>query len=253
MKQKKVKTTFIICALLLFSTNCLAQYKNEFSIQAGFLQLKDAFNQGMVYNGAQMTLQYQRNRFFEKWELRYKPKIAVGYIVSMRVMDAANFRVIPIDFSGLVPVYQNEKHKVSVGMNVATDYNFQNYFDQHDTHLFWYSEIGISPCFEYTYQWKQSKIKLFLQNSLLGFVSHTEEIGHYFFPYSIKFADFFKAPHHNMKFGSFDKYEHLNASIEYVPNISKKHSVALGMEYMDCYYNNHFQSLNYYLQWKISF
>jgi len=253
MMQKKIKTMFIICTLLLFSTNCLAQYKNEFSIQAGFIQFKEEFNQGVVYNGPQIGFQYQRNCFFEKWELRYNPQIALGYIVNRRVMDAVNMRFVPIDFSGLFPVYQDEKHKISIGMNVATDYNFQVYADQHDSHLFWYSEIGISPSFEYIYQWKQSKIKLFLQNSLAGFISHTEEISHYFYPYSVKFADFFKASHHDMKFGGFDKYEHLNASIEYFPNVSKKHSVALGMEYMDCYYNNRFQSLNYYLQWKISF
>jgi hypothetical protein len=253
MIQKKVITMFIIGALLLFSADCRAQHKNEISIQAGVMQFKEKFNQGVVYNGPQIGFRYQRNWFFDKWELRYKPQIALGYVVNRGDMDAADFQFSPINFSGLTPVYQDEKHKVSVGMNVAADYNFQVYADQHDSHLFWYGETGISPCFEYVYRWKHSKIKLFLQNSLAGFVSHTEEISHYFYPYSVKFADFFKAPHHGMKFGSFDKYEHLNASIEYVPDISKKHAAALGMEYMDCYYNHRFQSLNYYLQWKISF
>jgi hypothetical protein len=117
-------------------------------------------------------------------------------------------------------------------------------------YLFWYSEIGISPCVEYSYQWDQRKIKLFLQNSLVGFVSHTETISHYF--YSVKFSDFVVKPH-QMKFGSFDKYEHLKVSVEYIPNISKKHSIALNAEYIDYHYNNRFQSLNYYLQWKRTF
>ena len=243
---------FIACALLLFSTNCLAQYKNEFSVQTGFLQLKEALNQGMVYNGVQMTFQYQRNCFFEKWDLRYKPQIAAG-VPFNRGMIAANIRFVPVDFSGVVPVYQNGKHTVRIGMNVVADYSYQSYPHQQTSNLFWYSEIGFAPCFEYVFQWKQSKIKLSLQNSLFGFVSHTEDISDYFYLSTFKFRDFVVKPHQKMKFGSFDKYEHLNASTEYVPNISKKHSVAVGVEYIGSYFGKHFQTLNYYLQWKISF
>lgn len=252
MTQKKIMTMFIACALLLFSTNCLAQYKNEFSVQTGFLQLKEALNQGMVYNGVQMTFQYQRNWFFEKWDLRYKPQIAAG-VPFNRGMIAANIRFVPVDFSGVVPVYQNGKHTVRIGMNVVADYSYQSYPHQQTSNLFWYSEIGFAPCFEYVFLWKQSKIKLSLQNSLFGFVSHTEDISDYFYLSTFKFRDFVVKPHQKMKFGSFDKYEHLNASTEYVPNISKKHSVAVGVEYIGSYFGKHFQTLNYYLQWKISF
>jgi len=251
MKQKQLKTVIsIFCVLLFFSTNCLAQYKNEISVYTGLLQLKEELNQNMVYNGPQIGFHYQRNWFFEKWDLRYKPEIALG-VPFNRGMKGVNIRFVPIDVSGIVPVYKNEKHTVKVGLNFATDYNYQAYPDQHSGHLFWYGEIGIAPCAEYDYQWNQSKIKVSIQNSIAGFISHTESITPYF--YSLKFSDFFILPYKNMKFGSFDKYEHLNASIEYVPNISKKHSVVLSIEYMSSYFNNHFQSLNYFLQWKKSF
>jgi hypothetical protein len=248
--KKLITLFFTFCILLLLITNCPAQSKNEISIYAGFVQLKDEFNQGMVYNGPQIGVQYQRNWFFEKWELRYNPKIAYGLLFT-RKMDLSNINIVPVDFLGIVPVYQKDGHTLRVGLNFATNYSYQMYSSQHMSNLFWYSEIGIAPCIEYTYQWKQSKIRLFVQNSLLGFVSHTESIGHYF--YSYKFSDFFVRPHQNMKFGSFDKYSHTNASIEYVPNVSKKHSVSLGVEYVDCYFSKRFQTLNYYLQWKRSF
>ena len=251
MKQKQLTSVFIIfCTSLFFSTNCLAQYKNEFSIYAGFLQLKEELNQSMVYNGPQIGFYYRRNWFFEKWDLRYKPKIALG-VPFNRGMMAVNINFVPVDVSGITTAYQKDNHKIELGLNFATNYSYQAYPDQHSGNLFWYGEIGIAPCVEYTHQWKQSKIKVFLQNSIAGFVSHTESISPYF--YSLKFSDFFTQPHKNIRFGSFDKYEHLNASIEYVPNISKKHSVAVGVEYINSYFNNHFQSLNYYLQWKQSF
>jgi len=251
MKLKRLKTVLIIlCALLLLSTNCLAQPKNEISVYLGFIQLKDELAQSMVYRGPQTGFQYGRSWFFEKWELRYKPKIALG-VPFNRGMIGAGFHFVPVDLSGITPVYQDEKHIFRVGLNFAANYTYQFYPKQLGAHLFRFSEIGIAPCIEYEYQWKQSKIKVFLQNSVAGFVSRTENVPDYF--YSLKVSDFVVKPHQNMKFGSFDQYNHLNASIEYVPNISKKHSILAGVEYMDCFYLNRFQSLNYYLQWKKSF
>ena len=251
MKQKLSKTVFItFCALFFCSTNCFAQHKNEISVYAGFIQLKEELNQSMVYNGAQIGFHYQRNIFFKKWELRYKPKIAIG-VTFNRGMIAANFNFVPVDFSGIVPVFQNDKHTLRVGLNFAANYGYQFYPKQLGAHLFWNSEIGIAPCIEYDYQWNNNRIKIFLQNSIAGFVSRTKEVTPYF--YSVTFSDFFTQPHSNMKFGSFDKYNHTNVSIAYTPNISKGHSIILGVEYIDHYFSNRFQSLNYYLQWKKSF
>jgi hypothetical protein len=228
----------------------LGQYKNEISVYTGFLQIKEGLNQGMVYIGQQVGVDYQRRRFFDTWELRYKPKIAVG-VPFNRGMIAANFHFVPVNFTGIVTVVRNEKHTLRAGANFITNYGYQFYPKQLGAFLFWFSEIGIAPCVEYEYQWDKSTIKVFLQNSIAGFVSHKESNPHYF--YSLTFSDFVVNPHRNMKFGSFDKYEHLNASIAYFPDVSKNHSVVLGVEYMDCYYNSHFQSLNYHLQWKMSF
>ena len=251
MYSKQLKIAFVtFCALLFLSTNGLAQNKNEISVYAGFLQLKEELNQSMVYNGPQIGFHYQRNISFEKWELRYKPKIALG-IPFNRGMIAANFHFVPVDFSGIVPVFQDDKHTLRVGLNFSANYGYQFYPKQLGAYLFWNSEIGLSPCIEYDFQWNNSRIKVSLQNSVAGFVSHTKEVTPYF--YSIKFSDFFTQPHKNMKFGSFDKYNHTNASVEYTPNISKGHSIAFGVEYIDSYFDNRFQSLNYYLQWKKSF
>jgi hypothetical protein len=48
MKQKIPRTLFVaIYTLLLLGTNCIAQQKNEISVYAGFLQLKEELNQSM--------------------------------------------------------------------------------------------------------------------------------------------------------------------------------------------------------------
>ena len=251
MKLKRLNTVFfILCTLLLLNANCLAQAKNEISVYLGLIQLKDELVQSMVYRGPQTGFQYGRSWFFEKWELRYKPKIALG-VPFNRGMIGSGFHLVPVDLSGIVPAYQDDKQTFRVGLNFATNYTYQFYPKQLGAYLFGFGEIGIAPCVEYEYQWKQSKIKVFLQNSVAGFISRTENIPHYF--YSLKVSDFVVKPHQNMKFGSLNQYNHLNASIEYVPDTSEKHSILAGVEYVDCFYLNRFQSLNYYLQWKKSF
>ncbi|MDR2963748.1 MAG: hypothetical protein LBU90_08990 [Bacteroidales bacterium] len=246
----KVTKALIFCTLLFFRYPLLAQKKNEIAVESRFLQLKDALNQGMVYGGPHIGFRYRRNIAFETWELRYEPRMAVGVLFN-RGMIAANFQVSPIDFSGLVPVFRSEKAAVRAGLHFAANYCYQLYPNQMGAHLFWSSEIGFSPCAEYDYRWKNRKITLFLQNSVAGFVSHTQEIPPYF--YSLTLADFVVQPHCTMQFGSFNTYNHTNLTVSFTPNVSTHHSFALGAEYFNIYAGKRFQSLTYSVQWKKSF
>jgi hypothetical protein len=218
---------FLFCFSLLIVCNISAQEKNSIFLNAGFLQLKDDFNQGMVFNGPQINIQYQRHWDFSTLELSYKPKIALGVPFS-RGMMAVNINLVPINVSCLKTIFEIDKHRVKAGLNFATNYNYQSYPYLQNPHLFWFGKIGLSPCFEYQYKWNTSSIKMSLQNSILGFVSHTTRNDPYF--YSFKFTDFLIRPHENMKFGSFDKYDHTCLEIEYTPNIAKPHSLGLGAE-----------------------
>jgi hypothetical protein len=235
----------IIC--LIFSGKIAYAQNNAVAVSAGFLQLKEEFNQGIVFNGLQINAQYQHRWDFSVAELSYNPKLALGIPFS-RGMIAVNIHFVPVDISCLKTIFKTDKHSLKGGLNFATDYSYQEYPDLQNAHLFWFGEIGLSPRFEYQYKWKTSSIKLNLQNSLLGFVSHTTTNAPYF--YSFKFADFFTRPHENMRFGSFDKYNHTNFQIEFMPNTSKKHVWGIGIEYISYFFGAHFQSLNYSLQWK---
>ena len=235
----------ILCSLL--SNKAHSQSKNKIAVSTVFLQIKDDFNQGMVFNGAMMNFQYQHSLSFSSVELQYKPKIAIGMPFDKGMM-AININFAPVDISCFTPVYNSEQHLIKVGLNFATNYSYQSYPDLHAGHLFWFGEIGFSPVMHYKYRWAESVIGINLQNSILGFVSRPTNYNPYF--YSLKFGDFLMNPHKNMQFGSFNKYNHTNLQIEYIPDRLKTKSFALGMEYIGAYYDTHFQSLNYYLQWR---
>ena len=247
----KQKLFIVFCALLFVSNHCFAQNRNEISVYTGFLQIKDRFNQGMVYNGTQIGFRYGRNWHFENWELRYRPEIAFGVSLN-RQMVGVNINFVPIDFTGLVPIFNNGQHNVKAGLGFATNYNYQIYPNQHNSaRLFWHSDIGFALCAEYSFQWQQRRITVFFQNSVAGFVSRTESVSHYF--YSFGLAYFFTQPHTNMQFGSFDKFNRTNASVEFDPNTTSGHSFVLGIEYISSHFGNRFQSLNYNLKWKRRF
>jgi hypothetical protein len=109
--------------------------------------------------------------------------------------------------------------------------------------------IGLSPILKYHYQFNNSRFVCSLQNSLLGFVSHTEKNDPYF--YSFKASDFFIRPHENMKFGSFNNYDHTKLSIGFIPNIDKIHSFLYEFDYLGIWYNTKYQQLNHNFIWRM--
>jgi len=246
MNKKLLFYIFITCQLFL-SNEIFAQKQNEIALSLGTAQIKDNFNNGIVFTGAQISFDYQYSYVFSTIELAYNPKIALGIPFS-RGMIAVNLNFVPIDISAYKPILKSDKHIVKIGVNFATNYGYQSYAGLHAARLFWVGEIGIAPAIQYAHQWKQSRIEINVQNSVLGFVSHTERYAPYF--YSLKFSDFFVRPHQNMKFGSFDKYNHTKIVIGYNPNISKQNTFGFGAEYLGVYFNTRFQNLNYTLLWK---
>ncbi len=65
------------------------------------------------------------------------------------------------------------------------------------------------------YQWNNKGINLTLQNSLLGFTSHRQGYDPYFWCFT--WRDFVVNPNKNMKFGSFNNYNHTTVSLEFIP------------------------------------
>jgi hypothetical protein len=116
--------------------------------------------------------------------------------------------------------------------------------------LFWNAQIGISPVIQYGYQWNNKRINLGLQNSLIGFTSHRQGYDPYFWQSDWK--DWVVEPNKNLKFGSFNHYNHTTVSLEFVPNIAKKHSIVYEFDYLGFYRGNRFQRINHNLIWRIS-
>jgi hypothetical protein len=226
-----------------------AQVKQSHSSALSFLQMKDGFNIGMVFNGAQLKYIYGVAWKIGEAELAYQPNLDFGIAWSYE-MTGYKIGISLVNVTWDMPIYQNDEHTLKAGANFAGNYNYQLYPDLHGGHLFWASEIGLAPVIKYQYKFNDRRIVCSLQNSLFGFVSHTEENKPYF--YSFKASDFFIRPHENMKFGSFNNYNHSKMSMELIPNIKKIHSFLYEFDYLGIWYNTKFQQANHSLVWRMS-
>ena len=248
--MKKIAKVFIIGIILNYWTQPLySQIKQSHSITFSFLQLKEKFNIGMVFNGIQLKYVYGITWKIGESELTYQPGLAFG-IAWSHEMTGYKIGISPVNISWEIPIFQNNGHTLKTGSNLAGNYYYQMYPDLHGGHLFWASEIGLSPVLNYQYQFNNSRLVCSFQNSLLGFVSHTEKNEPYF--YSFKAGDFFIRPHENMKFGSFNNYDHTKLSIEFIPRIDKIHSFLYEFDYLGVWYNTKFEQLNHNLIWRMT-
>jgi hypothetical protein len=249
MAKKNSKHVFVFLWLTMIITPLHSQVKQSHDVVAGFLQLKDGLNLGMVFNGVQVEYRYGVQWKIKNHEIQYQPRFGAG-VGFKRGMTATQIHFAPVNVTWSMPIYEQNGHTIRVGANLITDYNYQLLEDLHDAPLFWTTEIGFSPAIRYNYQWNNKRISAVVQNSLMGFTSHFQGYDPYFWQKTFK--DALVKPHTDLKFGSFNHYNHTTVSFEFVPNIQKKHSFLYEFDYLGFYYGNKFARINHNLIWRIS-
>jgi hypothetical protein len=225
--------------------------RKSHDIVAGFMQIKDGLNLGLVFNGGRLEYRYGLLWKIQTHEIQYQPRLGAGVGLSrFSGMECYHIHFAPINVTWTMPINEQNGHTIHVGANFMTDYNYQYWEDLHDAPLFWTSEIGLSPVIRYHYQWNTKRISVVLQNSLIGFTSHIQGYDAYFWDKTAK--DFLVKPHMDLKFGSYANYNHTNVSIEFVPNIDRRHSMVYECDYLGFFYGNPFHRINHHLIWRIS-
>jgi len=238
----------LLWAIILLSP-VFGQVSQSHSIVIGFIQLKDQSNLGMVFNGVQLEYRYGLQWEINDHVILYQPKLGLGVGFNHGLI-AAQMNIAPINVTWTMPFYEQNRHTIRGGVNFITDYNYQVYVNYHSTNLFWTNEIGLSPIIRYSYQWDNKRINAALQNSLLGFTSHTKGYDTYF--RSTYPRDFFVKPHENLNFGSFNNYDHTNVSLEFIPDIFKMHSFVYEFDYLGFFKGMQFHRINHNFLWRMS-
>jgi len=240
----------IVCLWLIIILNPLyGQVKQSHTFVLGFLQLNDQANLGMVFSGLQLEYRYGLTWIIQEHEITYQPKFGFGACFN-RGMFGVQLKFVPVNVSWTMPFCDQNGHTIRFGANFATDYSWQIYQPLQSGHLFWASEIGVSPIIKYNYQWDNKRIGISIQNSLFGFTSHTQELDPYWVSWELR--EFVITPHENIKFGSFGNYDHTNITLEFTPSIDKRHSFVYEFDYLGLLYGVQFRRLNHNLMWRMT-
>jgi len=224
---------YFILLLFLFSIVLNAQVsptKKEHivSFKTQFIQIKDAFNYGLVYNGLNLKGSYSFVLSSDKFTFSYNPDLAFGAMFNKGVAMA--WHVKPIDLFYGWKVNKSETKPLTIGPYFATNYNWQLYPYLQSGHMFWFSALEFGPRFLFTTPIKSKVFRITLTNSLAGWTSRPEPATETYF-YSLTFSDFVNNAHSNMKFGSFDLFNHTTLEIALAHAKDKKMSIGYEFEY----------------------
>jgi hypothetical protein len=202
----------------------------------------------MVFNGIQLEYRYGLKWEINAHEIMYQPKLGVG-IAFNRGMLGGQINIAPVNVTWTMPFYENNGHIIKGGANFIVDYNY-HYYELNDSPIFWAAEIGVSPVIQYGYKWDNKRINAGLKNSLFGFASHRQGYDPYRWIFS--WRDFVINPNKDLKFGSFNNYNHTIISLEFVPDTFKMHSFAYEFDYLGFFWGNQLHRINHNLFWRMS-
>jgi hypothetical protein len=244
--KKLFFTAVVLFSLMACPLN--AQLRHTHELVLGSLQFKDENNLGMAFSGAHLEYRYGIQWEINAHEIQYQPKAGFG-LVWNRGMIGGQIHIAPVNVAWTMPFYEKNGHSIRGGANFISDYNYQ-LTQLNDGVMFYTAETGISPTIQYAYQWDSKRINVSLQNSIFGFSSHRQGYDSYQFLFTWK--EFVVYPHRDLKFGSFNQYNHTTVSSEFVPNIAKKHSIVYEFEYLGFYKGYSFHRINHNLIWRIA-
>jgi|FLOH01.1.fsa_nt_gi hypothetical protein len=247
----------ILVFVIFFTQNLYAQdsitlvsKSHSVAFKTQFAQFKDGFNYGKVFNGLNLVLGYSFTSTSGDNIFTYSPELGFGPSYKEGIGLAWKFR--PIDFFYGWKINKSLTKPLTLGVYFATNYQWQLYPELQSGHMFWFTSIEAGPQLLYIFPIHNRLIKITFSNSIAGWASRPVPSTEKYF-YSLRFSDYVKNAHSNLKFGSFNLFNHTIFEIELVPKIGKRLSLAYEFEYFGYYRNPtlSYMSHSFNLRWKI--
>lgn len=246
---------FVLLQLVVHSSDLMAQRSSaekihSISLNTRYLQVKDAFNYGLVFHGLNLGVRYTYEWASDRNTVLYAPDFALGANFKKGIGIAIHFR--PVDLFYGINVRGGRGKSFTAGPYLSTNYQWHAYPELQSGPMFWYSSLEAGPRVRLSIPFKGKLFQVKISNSLAGFSSRPEPSTEKTF-YSTTFTDFFSNAHSNLTFGSWGRFNHTALEVEMVHAKDKRLSVAYEFEYFGYYaaprYALLLHSVN--LTWKI--
>ena len=223
---------------------------HSLSLNTQFIQIKDEFNYGLVFNGLNLSIRYSFVKTSDRYTLSYAPDLAFGANFKKGIGVAVLF--LPVNLFYGMRINKSVIGPLTIGPYFTTNYQWHVYPELQSGHMFWFTSLEAGPRLMLMVPLKSKLFKVMVSNSIAGWTSRPEPATETTF-YSIKPSDFCRNAHSNMKFGTYNLFNHTNFEIELVNTKGKKLSVAYEFEYIGYYRAPKFSYLlnSINLKWKI--
>jgi len=226
------KTLFFFLVLISHTgfTQELANKTHSLDISAHFQQFKDQFNYGLVFSGGGLAVRYKYSLQKEKSIFEYTSQDGFG--INSGKGAALNIQTTPVDLYYGYELTKGNAVSLKLGGYISVNYNWQLYPQLQSGHMFWFSSFELGPRLHFTGQVKNGFLTASFSNTAAGMASRPiPETETYF--YSLKYKDFIKNAHNNLKFGSGNLFNRIQFEISWKKNPDKKKIFAYRFEYFE--------------------
>lgn len=220
------------CFLCLIVSWSIRAQNNTLSLSVGYLEMQETINQSFVFRGPSLSLSYRRTVFADTMvHIDYSPDLSFAGMFSHR-MPAYSLSFRPLDFACTYPVYTSADWEIRLGGSVWAYYDWRIYPAQHASQLFAYGEYTLAFRADVSCRTPKHLFNLSWSNSMLGFTSLTNTYADWF--YSFRFRDFLAEPHRNLRFGSFERFDHTRIALTWQPEALHANAFAVECNYILC-------------------
>jgi hypothetical protein len=235
---------------LLFCVSAYAQQvsegekHHEHAVGAGYIQVKEGLNYGLVFRGAGVL--YQGNWFYTIGEnrLSYDVKFNFSYFTA-REIDGAAIGLQPVHFAYDLDI--GKKKKLFIGAALHIDYNYALYPDLQSGFSFWFTNYSLGAGIDYKFHVKRQVFRIKGFTTIAGFSSRPPVYRNPYF-FELSAGNAIKYLHDDLEFGSFNAYNQSNFEIRWQPRELSRLAAAYALDYYGYHDAPRFTMLNQYLK-----
>ena len=197
---------------------------------AGFIQVKDGKNYGLVFSGGMLNTSYMFRGHHSMQLYHYRADFGFGPSFAKGIAGI-NVKLNPVNVDYTFRLAGNNSLELYLGPCAGLNYQFQLYPELQSGHLHWFTFYDIGPRLIVDVSpWGQA-FRVNFAAALLGLVSRPVEMNEVYY-YTLNFFDIIGKLHSNFKGGSVNVLNHLDLDIEWKIPGSVKSSLAYRLEYL---------------------
>lgn len=240
-----MKTYLISLFLILFFMNSSGQ-DNAISrisfFSTGFSQVKEAANFGLVFNGPAFNFGMKWDRRNEKRMITYGYESGVGIPFSHNI-PALDIYLKPIDIAYMFR-FPGLNNRFCLGPDLKVEYYYTLYPQLQSGFDYWFTNFSLGLKAHYAFHIQNSAFQIALSSSLAGFISRQPDYRDpYFFDIGFKYA--VRDLHHNLVFGSFEKYNTTDLEILWKPFAESRFTFGYVFRYAGYYQAPEFKKVSH--------